>query len=84
MNVLIAMAKRESIALNAMGQESGLWDFTLTTAKNAVGRESALVLSATGQAFKPRHNQTDPLPADEAGFARARSQARCSSVALSR
>jgi hypothetical protein len=51
MNVLIAMAKRRSLVLNAMGQESGLLDFTPTTAKNAVARESAFVLSAMGQVF---------------------------------
>jgi hypothetical protein len=56
------MAKRLSIVLNAMGQESGLLDFISATAKNAPERESALVLSAAGQVFKPRHNQTDPLP----------------------
>ena len=67
MNVLIAMAKRRSFVLNAMGQESGLWDFTPTTAKNAVGWESALVLSAMGQVFKPRHNQTNPLPTHQVG-----------------
>jgi len=67
MNVLIAMAKRRSFVLNAMGQESGLWDFTPTTAKNAVRRESAFVLSAMGQVFKPRHNQTDPLPTRQVG-----------------
>ena len=62
MNVLIVMAKRRSFVLNAMGQESGLWDFTPTTAKNAMGREIAFVLSAMGQVFKPRHNQTDHCP----------------------
>jgi hypothetical protein len=64
MNALIAMAKRLSIVLDAMVQESGLWDFTPATAKNAQARERALVLSAAGQAlFQHRHNQTDPLPA---------------------
>ena len=61
MNALIAIAKRLSSVLNAMGQESSLRDFTSATAKNAPERESALVLSAAGQAFKYRHNQTDPL-----------------------
>jgi hypothetical protein len=63
MNALIAMAKRLSVVLNAMGQESGLWDFTPATAKNAQERESTLVLFAAGQALFPhRRNQTDPLP----------------------
>ena len=69
MNALIAMAKRLSIVLNAMGQESGLWDFISATAKNAPERESALVLSAAGQVFKHRHNQTDPLPGTAPGTA---------------
>ena len=60
LNALIAMAKRLSIVLNAMGQESG-WDFISATAKNVPERESALVLSAAGQLLKHRHNQTDPL-----------------------
>ena len=73
MNALIAMAKRLSIVLDAMDQESGLWDFIPATAKNAQERERALVLSAAGQAlFQHRHNQTDPLPARAA----ARSQRR--------
>jgi hypothetical protein len=60
MNALIAMAKRLSIVSNAMGQESGLWDFIPATAKYAPERESTLVLSAAGQApFRHRHNQTD-------------------------
>jgi hypothetical protein len=63
MNALIAMAKRLSIVLNAMGQESGLWDFTPGSAKNAQEQESVLALSAAGQAlFQHRRNQTDPLP----------------------
>jgi hypothetical protein len=63
MNVLIAMAKRLSVVLNAMGQESGLWDFIAATAKNAPERESTPVLSAAGlAALRHRHNQTDPLP----------------------
>ena len=63
MNALIAMAKGPSIVSNAMGQESGLWDFIPATAKTAQVRERALVLSAVGQAsFQHRHNQTDPLP----------------------
>ena len=61
--MLIATAKKLSIVLNAMGLESGLWDFLVATAKNVPERESALVLSAAGQAsFKRHHNQTDPLP----------------------
>jgi hypothetical protein len=63
MNALIAMAKKLSVVLNAMGQERGLWDFTPATAKNAQERESTLVLFAAGQALFPhRHNQTDPPP----------------------
>jgi hypothetical protein len=54
MNALIAMAKRLSVVLNAMGQERGLWDFTPATAKNAQERESILALSAAGQALFPR------------------------------
>ena len=61
MNALIAMAKRLSIALSAMDQESGLWDFIPATAKNAQELERAPVLSAAGQAsFRHRQNQTDP------------------------
>jgi hypothetical protein len=72
-NALIAMAKRLSIVLNAMGQESGLWDFLPATAKNTQERESSLVLSAAGQAlFQHRHNQTEPLPAIPVSF-----QSRC-------
>jgi hypothetical protein len=56
------MAKRLSIVLNAMGQESGLWDLISATAKSAPERESALVLSAAGQAFNHRRNHNDPLP----------------------
>jgi hypothetical protein len=44
------------------GQESGLRDFISATAKNAPAREGAFVLPAAGPVFKPRHNQTDPLP----------------------
>jgi hypothetical protein len=73
MNALIAMAKRLSIVLDAMGQESGLWDFTPATAKNAQARERPLVLSAAGPAlFQQRQNRTEPLPAR----AVARSQRR--------
>jgi hypothetical protein len=61
MNALIAMAKRPSLVLNAMAQESGLWDFISATAKNARERESALVLSAAGQVL-----------ADDAAWSRAR------------
>ena len=58
------MAKRLSVVLNAMGQESGLWDFTPATAKNAQEPERALVLSVAGQAlFQHHQNQTDTLPA---------------------
>ena len=40
-----------------------MWDFTSASARNAPERESVLALSAAVQAsFKPRHNQTDPLP----------------------
>ena len=64
MNVLIAMVKRLSIVLNAMVQESGLWDSTPAAAKNAQTRERPLVPPAAGPAlFQHRLNQTDPLPA---------------------
>jgi hypothetical protein len=64
MNALIAMAKRLSIVLDAVAQESGLWDFIPATAKNAQEWGRAPVLSGAGQAvFRHRHNQTDPLPA---------------------
>jgi hypothetical protein len=36
------MAKKLSIVLNAMGQESNLWDFTPATAKNAQNRKERL------------------------------------------
>jgi hypothetical protein len=63
MNAIIAAAKRRSFVLNAADQESGFWDFKSTSAKNAPELESALVLSATGQAlFKSRYNQIDSLP----------------------
>jgi hypothetical protein len=74
MNALIAMAKGLSIALNAMGQESGLRDFISATAKNAPERESALVPSAAGQVFKHRHNQTDPATESAAGWAKSPQQ----------
>jgi hypothetical protein len=58
------MAKRLSAVLNAMGRESGLWDFTPATAKNAQELARALVPFAAGQAvFQHRQNQTDTLPA---------------------
>jgi len=61
MNAIIAAAKRRSFVLNAADQESGFWDFKSSSAKNVLERESALVLSAAGQAlFQSRHNQTDP------------------------
>jgi len=60
MSALIAAAKRPSIVLNAMGQESGFWAFTPASAKNALERENAFVLSAAGQvSFRFRHSQTD-------------------------
>ena len=62
MSAIIAAAKRLSFVIDAADQESALWDFKSTSAKNAPERESALVLPAAGQAlFKLRHNQTDPL-----------------------
>jgi hypothetical protein len=63
MNALIATPKRLSNVLNAMGQESGLWDFISATAKNAPERESTLVLSAAGQASL----RTDPHGCDRVG-----------------
>jgi hypothetical protein len=63
MSALVAAAKRPSIVLNATGQECGLPGFTPVSAKSALERESVPALSAAEQAsFKPRHNQTDPLP----------------------
>jgi hypothetical protein len=60
--VLIVAAKRPSIVLNAMGQESGFWAFTPASAKNALEQENAFVLYAAGQAsFRFRHNQIDDL-----------------------
>src|SRR5215468_11720796 len=85
MNALTAMAKRLSVALNAMDQASGLWVFMPATAKNAQERERALVLSAAGQAsFRHRHNQTDPLPARMAHEARAQGLFRPRQCALCR
>jgi hypothetical protein len=62
MNALIAMAKRLSIVLNAMVQESGLRDFISATAKNAPEPEGVLAPNAAGRVFKHRHHQTDPPP----------------------
>jgi len=62
MNAPIAMAKRLSVASNAIGQESGLWDFTPVTVKNAQERENTLVLCAAGQPLlQHRHDQPDLL-----------------------
>jgi hypothetical protein len=56
-------ALQQNPRLDAMVQENGLWDFIPATAKNAQGRERALVLSAAGPAlFQDRHNQTAPGP----------------------
>jgi hypothetical protein len=59
MYALAAAEKRLSIVLDAAGQEKDSWDFTSTNARNALARESALVLSAAAPvSFKLRHNQT--------------------------
>jgi hypothetical protein len=50
-NAPTAVEKRLSIVSNAAGQEKDLWDFTSTNASNALGWESAVVLSAAVQAF---------------------------------
>jgi hypothetical protein len=63
MNAPAAVAKRPFIVLSATAQENGLWGFTSASARTAPERESVFALSAAVQApFKPRHNQTDPLP----------------------
>jgi hypothetical protein len=63
MNAPAAAEKRPSIVSNVAGQEKDLRDFTSTNARNALGQDGALALSAAARAsFKLRHNQTDQLP----------------------
>ena len=63
MNAPAAAEKRLSLVLNARGQEKDLRDFSPKNARNALGRESALVPSVVAPAsFKLRHNQTDYEP----------------------
>jgi hypothetical protein len=57
MNAPAAAEKRLSLVLNARGQEKDLRDFSPKNARNALGRESALVPSVAAPAsFKLRHN----------------------------
>ena len=61
MNARVAAAKRLSIVLSAAGQESDFPDFTSTSAKNALEKESAFVMSAAGRALSRLHrSQTEP------------------------
>jgi hypothetical protein len=50
MNAQVAAAKRLYIVPSAAGQENGFLDFTSASAKNALERADALVLSAAGRA----------------------------------
>jgi hypothetical protein len=62
-NALAAAEKRLSLVLIAREQENDLRDFSPKNARNAPGREGALVLSVAAPAsFKLRHNQTGYEP----------------------
>jgi hypothetical protein len=61
MNAPAAAEKRPQFVLNAAAQAKHLSDFTSVNARNALGREGALVVSAAVKAsFKLHHNQTNP------------------------
>ena len=75
MSALIATAKRLSNVLDAMVQESALWDFIPATAKNAQERERVLVLPAAAQAsFQHRRNDAQRRHAGVVGCAKSRAK----------